>query len=147
MHGDLSGHAGRQSCLWRLSGIRRTIRANGCALARGNLIRAESCIPGVVLEDLCFDAQQAAEKAIKAVFICQGEAFPYVHELKKLLRKLKSNGVKIPKYVWEADKLLDYAVATRYPGEGDPVTPRQHRRAVRIAGAVLRWAERYVEGG
>jgi len=36
-------------------------------------------------------------------------------------------------------------VATRYPGEADPVTPRQHRRAVRIAGAVLRWAERNVE--
>ena len=112
--------------------------------ASGNLLRAESCIPGVIFEDLCFDAQQTAEKAIKAVFICRGEAFPYVHELKKLLRKLQSNGVKIPKYVWEADKLSDYAVGMRYPGEAEPVTPRQYRRAVRIAGAVLRWAERHV---
>jgi HEPN domain-containing protein len=31
----------------------------------------------VYLEDLCFDAQQAAEKAIKAVFIAPGERFPY----------------------------------------------------------------------
>jgi HEPN domain-containing protein len=40
--------------------------------ARGNLARAKSRIPEAFLEDLCFDAQQAAEKAI---FICRGEAF------------------------------------------------------------------------
>jgi len=28
--------------------------------------------PDVYLEDLCFDAQQAAEKAIKSVFIHRG---------------------------------------------------------------------------
>jgi len=30
--------------------------------AKSNLIRAKNRIPGVYLEDLCFDAQQAAEK-------------------------------------------------------------------------------------
>ena len=35
--------------------------------ARSNLVRAKNQIPGAYLEDLCFDAQQAAEKAIKAV--------------------------------------------------------------------------------
>jgi HEPN domain-containing protein len=35
--------------------------------ARSNLVRAQTTLPGVYLEDLCFDAQQAAEKAIKAV--------------------------------------------------------------------------------
>jgi hypothetical protein len=39
----------------------------------------------VLLEDLCFDAQQAAEKAIKAVFIRRGERFPFVHDLDDLL--------------------------------------------------------------
>ncbi len=47
--------------------------------ARSNLIRARKYIPGVYLEDLCFDAQQASEKAIKGVFIKQKENFPYVH--------------------------------------------------------------------
>jgi len=39
--------------------------------ARSNLARAQADIrlAGVYLEDLCFDAQQAAEKAIKAVLI------------------------------------------------------------------------------
>ena len=113
--------------------------------ARGNLVRAESCIPGAYLEDLCFDAQQAAEKAVKAVFICRREPFPYVHELKELLRKLKQNGLKIPKYVREAGELSPYASVTRYPDQVGPVTQRQYRRAVRISTAVLRWAERQIE--
>ena len=112
--------------------------------ARGNPVRAEYCIPGAYLEDLCFDAQQAAEKAIKAVFIERGEPFPYVHELKELLQKLERNGLKVPKYVWEADELSDYAELTRYPGNVGPVKAREHRRAVRIATAVLRWAERQI---
>lgn len=94
--------------------------------------------------DLCFDAQQAAEKAVKAVFIKRGETFPYSHDLNKLLRLLEKNGLKIPQYVNEAKELTQYAHLTRYPSLADPVTPRQHRRAVRIATAVLRWAERLV---
>ncbi len=42
--------------------------------ARSNLARAKADIriPHVYLEDLCFDAQQAAEKAIKAVLLNLG---------------------------------------------------------------------------
>jgi predicted nucleotidyltransferase len=32
-------------------------------------------------EDLCFNAQQAAEKAIKALLIAHGVRFPYVHDI------------------------------------------------------------------
>jgi Uncharacterized conserved protein related to C-terminal domain of eukaryotic chaperone, SACSIN len=38
-----------------------------------------------ILEDLCFQAQQAAEKAIKAVFIARRLPFPYIHDLADLL--------------------------------------------------------------
>jgi HEPN domain-containing protein len=48
--------------------------------ARSNLAGAGHRAPDRYLEDLCFDAQQAAEKAIKAVFIHRGLRFPYVHE-------------------------------------------------------------------
>jgi hypothetical protein len=58
---------------------------------------------------------------------------------------LERNGLKIPKYVWEADELSRFAVKTRYPGLADPVTPRTYRRALRIAAGVLRWAERQIE--
>jgi len=45
--------------------------------ARSNLTRARHRIQGVHLEDLCFDAQRAAEKALKALLISLGvRTFP-----------------------------------------------------------------------
>ena len=44
--------------------------------ARSNLAMAKNRIPEVYLEDLCFEAQQAAEKAIKAVMIMRDIEFP-----------------------------------------------------------------------
>ena len=49
--------------------------------ARSNMAKAKNRVPDAYLEDLCFDAQQAAEKAIKAVMIVRGIDFPYTHDL------------------------------------------------------------------
>ena len=56
-------------------------------------------LPGNYLqvEDLCFDAQQAAEKAIKAVLIARGVYFPLVHDLARLLTILGQSGETIPR--------------------------------------------------
>jgi len=112
--------------------------------ARSNLALATSGTEGALLEDLCFEAQQAAEKAVKAVFVHRGARFPFIHDLDELLERLERTGLKIPKYVRQADELSPFAVATCYPGLFSPVTKRQHRRAVRIAEAVLRWADRQI---
>ncbi len=112
--------------------------------ARSNLALAKNDTVGALFEDLCFEAQQAAEKAVKAVFVHRGVSFPYVHDLDELLQRLERTGVKIPKYVREADELTPFAVVMRYPGFAAPITKREHRRAIRIAERVLRWAERKV---
>ncbi len=112
--------------------------------AKSNLALASNVIPDVDFEDFCFDAQQCAEKAIKAIFVGRGETFPFIHDLEELLGLLQRNGLKIPKYILVAEELSPYAAKTRYPGMADPVTRREYRRAVRIATAVLRWAERQV---
>ncbi len=112
--------------------------------ARSNLTHAKNAAPGVCLEDLCFDAQQASEKAVKAVFIHRKVRFPFVHDFADLLDLLKKGGVKVPKYVFRAVELNPYAVETRYPGLAGPVTKREYRKAVRIAESVLRWAERQI---
>ncbi len=49
--------------------------------ARSNLTKAKVEIPEVYLEDLCFDAQQAAEKAIKAVLLKAEISFPYIRRI------------------------------------------------------------------
>jgi HEPN domain-containing protein len=112
--------------------------------AKANLARASQVDPGGYLEDLCFDAQQAAEKATKAAFIHRGLHFPYVHNLKELLQLLNRGGLKVPKYVWKAEDLTRFAFESRYPGQSRPVTQRQYRRAFRIAESVVRWAERQI---
>jgi HEPN domain-containing protein len=112
--------------------------------ARSNLVLAQRTLPGVYLEDLCFDAQQAAEKAIKAIFIHRGESFPYIHNLEALLRRLERKGVRIPKYVRKAHELTRFASEPRYPGHASPVSKREYRRFIRVAATVVHWAERQI---
>jgi HEPN domain-containing protein len=105
--------------------------------ARSNLALAKSNVPGAYLEDLCFEAQQAAEKAIKAVMIRRNIEFPYVHDLARLLSLLEATGEAIPEVVRKADELTRYALLTRYPGLARPVSEREYTEAVAIAEA---WA-------
>jgi HEPN domain-containing protein len=71
--------------------------------ARSSLARAKTQIPDVYLEDLCFDAQQAAEKAIKALLIKREVVFPYVHDLARLVTLLEAAGQEIPAVVRRAE--------------------------------------------
>src|SRR3954463_15633922 len=91
--------------------------------ARSNLLRAQETLPGVYLEDLCFDAQQAAEKAVKAVLIARGVTFPPIHDLAGLLTILVQSDEAIPPTIADAARLTRFAVITRYPGATEPVTP------------------------
>jgi HEPN domain-containing protein len=58
--------------------------------------RADARLPGVYLEDLCFDAQQAAERAIKAVFVGRATAFPYVQTWSHCSRCFSRTGWRFP---------------------------------------------------
>ncbi|MCH8838155.1 MAG: HEPN domain-containing protein [Candidatus Marinimicrobia bacterium] len=46
---------------------------------------------GVLLEDLCFHAQQAAEKALKAVLVANSVAVPNIHSIRRLIDLLPAN--------------------------------------------------------
>jgi HEPN domain-containing protein len=107
--------------------------------ARSSLALAKTHLPEAYLEDLCFEAQQAAEKAIKALLIKQGVAFPYVHDLARLLTVLEEAGETIPDPIRDAEGLTRYAVVTRYPGLAEPVAETQYEEAISAAEAVVRW--------
>src|SRR5438067_321426 len=115
--------------------------------ARSNLLRARAgiAIPDVYLEDLCFDAQQAAEKAIKAVLLHLGIQFPYVHDLLQLLALVEQAGQVVPEQVRAAETLSNYAVVTRYPGVFEPVTREEYEEALALATEVDRWARAVIE--
>jgi HEPN domain-containing protein len=99
----------------------------------------------VYLEDLCFDAQQAAEKALKGVLIKRGVGFPYVHDLGCLLTLAKESGLELPESILDVARLTDYAVESRYPGVSEAVTTEEYESALRLAEEVVAWAARVVE--
>ena len=109
--------------------------------ARSSLAIAKNRVPQAYLEDLCFEAQQAAEKSIKAVMIARNIEFPYVHDLDRLLSLLEDEGEVIPASIRQVSKLTKYATVTRYPGDMGPVTAQEYAEATAIAEAVVRWAE------
>jgi hypothetical protein len=47
----------------------------------------------------------------------------------------------VPEDLWQADRLSDYAILTRYPGNPHPVDETEYRWAVGLAEQVVRWAE------
>jgi HEPN domain-containing protein len=64
------------------------------ARAQGDLALARAPLPeGGFYEDRCFHAQQAAEKALKALYLSRGWAFRYVHDLEELITGLRQHGL------------------------------------------------------
>src|SRR2546428_464114 len=76
--------------------------------AQSSLVKARegSTFPDVYLEDLCFDAQQAGEKAIKAVLLHLGIRFPYVHDLAQLVTLAEHAGsAREGSCLWSSSRL------------------------------------------
>jgi HEPN domain-containing protein len=116
--------------------------------ARSNLsrCRGDRRLPDVLFEDLCFDAQQAAEKGIKAVLVSRGRRFPKTHDLGELLEQVTATGLEVPPEVLEAKRLTPYAVTGRYPGVSEDASEEDYREALEAAEKVFAWAEKIVIG-
>ncbi len=105
-----------------------------------NLARIAQAQKDVLPEQACFHAQQAAEKALKAVLLFRGIEFPLVHDIEELLELAKQNGLALAQEVSDAGMLTPYAVEARYPGRLEEVTPSDVSEAIRIAEKVFIWA-------
>jgi HEPN domain-containing protein len=114
--------------------------------AKSNLHLAEKGgrLKGVRFEDLCFNAQQAAEKALKAVCLANELEFPKTHSIVRLLDILEAGEIDVPKEIKEADVLTQFAVETRYPGWIEEVTRAEYKEAITIAARVVFWAEKII---
>lgn len=115
--------------------------------AHSDLSLAKVEAQGIYLEDLCFHAQQAAEKAIKALLIKHNIEFPYVHDIAGLLTLLEQAGQDVPGPIKEAERLTRFAVFTRYPGIAPPVTHEEYAQAIAVAEHVVCWAKDIIEEG
>lgn len=111
---------------------------NMARLARGH----REVLPAQV----CFHAQQAAEKALKAVLISRGVEFPPVHVIRALVEIAETGGLDVPPGVADAGSLTPYAVMARYPGYGRDLTPQDVDEAIRLAEQVVAWATATIAG-
>jgi len=105
------------------------------ALCKGG--RAEGVLPGM----LCFHAQQAAEKSLKAVLVHHGMEVIQTHNIGLLLDALQEHET-LPAEVQDSAWLTRFAVTTRYPGDERPVSREEHNQAVSSAERVVAWATR-----
>jgi len=94
----------------------------------------------IFYEDLCYQSQQAVEKALKGLLIYYRVDPEFTHNIGLLLNKLESF-TEIPENIKTAISVTKYAVITRYPGEYDEVTKSDYEESVKIAKDCIDWVE------
>lgn len=98
----------------------------------------------IVYEDLCFQAQQAVEKALKGLLVFYNIEPEKTHNLVSLIKEV-SKLVDIPEVVNEVAILNNYAVQTRYPGAYSPLGEEEYNYAIMTAEKCIKWIEEKIK--
>jgi HEPN domain-containing protein len=108
--------------------------------AREDLAVAEAAqqVEGISARPIGFHAQQAVEKALKAVLASRAVEFPFIHDLGRLFQLCDEHGVGAPSDLLPARRLTPYAGAIRY-GTVDPDIV-DILDAIRWAADTIEWA-------
>ncbi|MBL8098377.1 MAG: HEPN domain-containing protein [Anaerolineales bacterium] len=93
---------------------------------------------------ICFMAQQAGEKALKAVLVFLEINFPKTHDLDRL-RELIPQGWQVKEKFPELYELSVWAVESRYPAHAPDVVENEAREALLLAEAVYKSVESELE--
>jgi HEPN domain-containing protein len=108
-------------------------------VAAARLLAADACQADDVVG---FHAQQAVEKALKAVVAVRSLEIPRSHDIGLLLRLLDPDRSELPGEIREADWLNPWAVTMRYD---EPSSEFDRARALRLAEKSLNWARGRVD--
>ena len=86
-------------------------------LAKADLATAcRLLVPGLY-HNACYHAQQAAEKALKAVLLYEIATFSKTHDLSRLIDAIRVTQPTFPVFALESAVLNEYAVDIRYEPE------------------------------
>lgn len=100
---------------------------------------------GVVTDRIVgFHAQQAVEKALKAVLAVRDVEFPFTHDLGALAELSANAGAVLPPELSEIDQLTPFGVSLRY-GALDDLAPVARATALAWAEQAIAWARRTVD--
>ena len=94
-------------------------------------------LPDMVPRHPSWLAQQAAEKALKAVLVCEQIAFPRTHNLNALINLVPA-GWAVKDVEADLERLTEYAVESRYPADMPDITADEAALAVEHAGMLAR---------
>src|SRR3989442_5493406 len=115
--------------------------------AKADLALARVPLPqGGLYELLCFHAQQAAEKSVKAVLLHYGIAPPRTHNLERLIDLLPTCIARTT-VLSQSARLTVYGTAARYPSDAEAVSIEEYQEALRLAAAVVALADKIIEPG
>jgi HEPN domain-containing protein len=114
-------------------------------LAEDDRIAAAALLGVAAVSDAIvgFHAQQAVEKALKAVLASVRVEFPFTHNIAMLMQLCEDAGVQPPPTLVEADLLTPYGVMLRY-GARSPGT-LERKTALSLAGEAVAWARGLVQ--
>ena len=99
--------------------------------------------PDVHLSMVCFHAQQAVEKSLKAVLYRYVIEFERIHDLVKLAKLLRGRGIVPPIPDDDLRKLNPFAVTFRY--DDKEIERLSKEEAARIVTTIRHWAGEQIE--
>lgn len=95
-------------------------------------------------EIIGFHAQQAVEKALKAILTRAGVEFEHTHDLVSLLEEVGKLGHKPPAQSDDVEELTPFGVQFRYSILSDD-EPLDRPAAIQLAEKFIEWAREIVE--
>jgi HEPN domain-containing protein len=115
--------------------------------AESDLANAELCLPsGRALDTVCFHAQQAAERYLKAYLTAWDLECPFIHNLEKLIELCSHRDPEFLGLRPLGQTLTPYAVELRYDEEFWPSADTA-RQALEAARAVRDFVARRLPAG
>jgi HEPN domain-containing protein len=101
--------------------------------AANDLLAAEAILAtGEAIDAVCFHAQQAVEKSLKALLALKDIEYPRRHDLGELLSLARKNWPKMDHFEDRVVDLTPYAVLVRYDAEFEP-SMQQAKEALKVA--------------
>lgn len=89
--------------------------------AYNDLIAARAILAtGEALDTVCFHAQQAVEKSLKAVLALHDTPYPRRHDLAELMELVKPVAVELAPFEYDITNMTPFAVDLRYDNEFEP---------------------------
>ena len=119
---------------------RRDLARELIRLAQDDHAAAAALLDATTVSDAIvgFHAQQAVEKAFKAVLARAGADFPFTHNIGLLMQLLADAEIRLPESLATADLLTPYGVTLRYGTRSPGTTDRE--TAVSLATDAVGWA-------